>query len=168
MTSLTFLSITASLACIAAPALAEQGPIIVAAAPETQQWLNEVADTLNDRMSSGTGISKIQRHDGVVQIIFESGPDGRPVNAEYLTKSGNFHLDRSAWRAVAGLTNLRNLPAEFAGRTAFQANIVLASSERSYERQMEELDRRQSEQRLASSGRLGQVLAFNTVVRPAG
>jgi hypothetical protein len=162
------LSISASLACMAAPALAERDPIIVAAEPETQSWLDEVSRTLNGRMESGTGIANAQRRDGVVQITFESGPDGRPIHAEYLSKSGNFQLDRSAWRAVAGLKNLRDLPPAYAGRTAFQANIIHASSERSYERQMEVLAGREDAQRLASSGRKTEVLAINAVVRPAG
>lgn len=97
---------------------------------------------------------------GIVQVLFECGPDGKPTNISYYRKDNNRDVNRLAVRAVSKIRTMHPLPSGLSAGQQYMANIIIAHDRFEYEGLSKELNR--SEQlRIAAAKGSNKVFAFN-------
>lgn len=97
---------------------------------------------------------------GIVQVLFECGPDGKPTNISYYRKDNDQDVNRLAVRAVSKIRTMHPLPRGLSEDQQYMANIIIARDRFEYEGFSKELKR--SEQlRIAAAKGSNKVFAFN-------
>lgn len=153
MTRTLVLTLGVALAVSAVPALSKMQEIVVSADSA------EVAVSRDlDRQLAAAARFDQAHGDGYAIVRFHRGEDGRPANVTFYRRSGVFSVDRLARNAVRRLGRDGGLPDTGAANQPFQANIVLATSERSYRKLAADLTSAE-QRRLASSPKERAVVA---------
>ncbi len=100
---------------------------------------------------------------GIVQVLFECGPDGKPTNISYYRKDNDGDVNRFAVRAVSKIRTMHPLPHGVSEKQQYMANIIIAGNYLEYEDLSKELNR--SEQsRIAASKGSNKIFAFNQTI----
>lgn len=155
-----------TLACGAIPVSAKQEKIVVSASP-VDLWKSAIGRNLDRELGR---IDFFDRHgpvDGIVQVRFECDETGKPANLAVIRKSGNSVVDRQVVRAVSRLTTLHPLPEGISHGQLFQANVILASDRKRYERLSRQLKEEEAERLAASSSHDRRVVALSLTQGPA-
>ena len=135
-----------ALGSAAAPALSKNEPIVVSAAGVEEM----VSRDLNRALEEAARFGRHPHGDGYAMVRFTRSADGKPENISFYRRSGGFGVDRLAKAAVKRLGSRGGLPDTGVANQPFQANIVLATSELSFEELAADLERVEKH-RLASS-----------------
>ncbi len=160
------IAMAAALVAVASPTLS-QDQIVVGATPTQENWVQSVGTGLNAALEADNILSVRPFRDGIVSIRFQANYDGRPTNIRMIEKSGDVWLDRAASNAVESLSSLRPLPVTMPEGQVFQANIIGANSQGSYERLLKRLERNEARRRIASTSE-AKVVALNLSLRSDG
>lgn len=146
----------------------EQVVIASAHAPSVTHWAGMVGSKISNRMVYPRQIGRFATPEGTAAIEFNCGSDGRPKSVVLVRSSGDGHLDRSALRAIEGITGLHPLPAQLASGVTVRANLIYASDEATFARLQKDL--RRDEARLAAQDRKAgrQLVVLDTGIRTQG
>jgi hypothetical protein len=148
---------------LAGPAIAGQpgNDIEVSAPTSVAAWRDTLARNLDYnldneiRQSTMTGSVPT----GMASIRFTSGENGKPEGIEFTRKAGDRRLNSMAKDVVEEMT-LYPLPAGMDGAQVFIANIVVASDDKSLDRDLAALrDEAQRQNRMAAGA--ARPIAFN-------
>lgn len=146
----------------ASPALSGPREIVVS----SDSAVAEVSHDLGRQLDLAARQMRKTHGDGYAIVRFERGEDGRPANVTFYRRSGSPSVDRLARTAVRRLGGGGGLPDTGVAKQAYQANIVLATSEESARELTADLVRAEK-QRLASSAAERTVLALSAGARIA-
>lgn len=116
---------------VAAPAVAQDGVLIVSQSAMTQWQEARTKELdrllLDDRGQFGRPLA------GIVQISFTLDENGRPAEIETVHNSAGIAAHRLARWAVSKMRDLDDVPAAQGGDVRFQANMIFADNERDRE-----------------------------------
>lgn len=140
----------------AAPALSAPKEIVVS----SDSAVAELSQDLDRQLDFAARDMRKSHGDGYAIVRFERGEDGRPANVTFYRRSGSASVDRLARSAVRRLGAKTGLPVTGVANQTYQANIVVANSERSHRALVAGLVRAEK-QRLASSPAESTVLALS-------
>ena len=155
MTRTIGFTLALAIAASAVPAASKSDPIVVSG--ETVGA--SLSRDLDRQIDAATRFARNSHGDGYAVLNFQRGEDGRPTNITFQRRSGVFSVDRLARTAVRRLGSDRGLPDTGLANQQFQANIVLATSQRSYDVLAADLARSER-RRLASSSSDRKVIAI--------
>ena len=103
------------------------------------------------------------RGTGIVQVLFQCGPDGKPTNISYYRKDNNWDVNRFAVHAVSKIPSMHPLPSGISEGQQYMANIIIARDRFEHEDLSKELNR--SEQlRIAAAKGSNKIFAFNQTI----
>ena len=103
------------------------------------------------------------RGTGIVQVLFQCGPDGKPTNISYYRKDNDRDVNRFAVHAVSRIPTMHPLPGGISEGQQYMANIIIARDRFEYEDLSKELNR--SEQlRIAAAKGSNKIFAFNQTI----
>jgi len=148
-----YLAAAGALSCLAPAYAAQQKPgqpiVVTAAAPTVEQWSARTGRSLERHLRYPAYLLGREANEGLVRVSFWSGEDGAPSAVTLASSSGHGELDSAAMHAVKRIHTLQPLPAGIANDQRFQALILFAKDEGSYDRQMAAL-RDEAKQRNAA------------------
>lgn len=156
------------------PLLALAGALLVTSAPATSQDIvvsaesaavEQISRDLDRNLIAADRPLRQATGEGIAMVRFQRGADGRPVNVEMYHRSGSSSVDRLARRAVSGLGRSTPLPALGGRSQIFQANVIVANSEREFENLSDKLAK--IEKTRLSDPRERAVFAFTASPRKA-
>ena len=103
------------------------------------------------------------RGTGIVQVLFQCGPDGKPTNISYYRKDNDRDVNRFAVHAVSRIPTMHPLPGGISEGQQYMANIIIARDRFEHEDLSKELNR--SEQlRIAAAKGSNKIFAFNQTI----
>ncbi|MFC4295715.1 energy transducer TonB [Novosphingobium tardum] len=139
------MKLTALVALCAIPAVCvpsaakEVHPVIVTGHMNSiAQWSNGMTDKINRNLDFPYEASE-RTADGIVSVAFRCSDEGLPAALKVVRKSGDSRLDRAALRAISRVSTMHPLPVGVGPGQKFQANIIFASSQGEYDRQLRKL-----------------------------
>ena len=150
------LGLALAVGATASPALSGPREIVVS----SDSAVAEVSHDLGRQLDLAARQMRKTHGDGYAIVRFERGEDGRPANVTFYRRSGSASVDRLARSAVRRLGAKTGLPVTGVANQTYQANIVVANSERSHRALVAGLVRAEK-QRLASSPAESTVLALS-------
>lgn len=166
MRKLFFVTLVASLAILPTGIQARQDSIVVSSGRSIKTFVEDVSRDLNRELSRVDIVAPRQQESGVAQVLFECGPDGKPINVRLYNKSG-YWTGLEARRVVSKIRSLHPLPQGLTHDQLFLANIIIAESPHEFRKLSEKMNRLEK-QRLASSSGERKVFAFNLSISPSG
>ena len=119
--------------------------IIVTSQAEMVAWQKDTTRTLNRALETAFTPRSASVSDGIVQVTFDMGADGKPTNLEVIESSANWTAERIAVRAVGRLGDISDVPVTNAQDARFLANIVFADSVEEHAELTRELEKSMSE-----------------------
>lgn len=122
-----------------------------------------VSDVSNDLDRTLNRLSLPVAGTGIVQILFECGPDGKPTNISYYRKANDRDVNRFAVRAVSKISNMHPLPSGISEGQQYMANIIIARDSVEYRDLAKELNRRE-QLRIAAAKGSNKIFAFNKTI----
>lgn len=122
-------------------------------------WQTETTRDLNRALMSKTHSGKLPVRNGIVQVSFTLGEDGRAENIKLYNSTSNFWGERLAKRAVRKLDNLDEVPIQHDGEVKFLANLVFANSVQMQKTLLAKLERAETT-RLASAAPSSQYIVL--------
>lgn len=157
------------------PLIALAGAMLTLAVPATSQEIlvsaesvaiDQVSRELDRNLERAEWPRRQPTGEGFVSVRFLRDADGRPTEVSLYRRSGSSSVDRLARRAVAGLGRTTPLPRLGGREQVFQANIIVAQSERAFDELAMRMERLENA-RLADP-RERAVLAFAAGPRTEG
>lgn len=103
---------------------------------------------------------------GMASVRFRCSDSGQPTAVELTRKSSNRRLNNIAREVVAGIKTLHPLPLGVTADQVFVANVVVASDQKQYDRNMAIL--RDEARRTNAAGMTPQAIAFNVSANSPG
>lgn len=134
MNTLTKLAAATALAAacalpLAAPASAgEKSEDIVVSPAAMEEWQADTTQHLNRGLVFNPTSAKFRPENGIVQVSFTLGADGKADNIELYDSSSNRVAERIAMRAVRKLRNLDEVPVSNPQDAKFLANLIFADN----------------------------------------
>jgi hypothetical protein len=126
-------------------------------------FVGDVNKDLDRALNRSRPVTRAIMGTGIVQVLFECGPDGKPTNISYYRKDQDGDVNRLAVRAVSKIRTMHPLPHGVSENQQYMANIIIASNYLEYEDLSKELNR--SEQsRIAVSKGSNKIFAFNQTI----
>ena len=113
--------------------------IIVTSQAEMAAWQKGATVSLNRSLASATDAPSALISDGIVQIAFVMGADGKPTDLEVISSDANWVAERAAKRAVRRLGDISDVPVVNAKDARFLANIVFADDAQEHAELMSEV-----------------------------
>jgi len=134
-----FLAAAGALSFLAPGHAAQQKPqqpiVVTATAPTMDQWSARTGRSLERHLRYPAYIAGREPNDGLVRVSFLSNEIGAPSAVTLARSSGHGELDRAALHAVKRIDTLRPFPAGIGDNQRFQALILFAKDQQSYDRQ---------------------------------
>ncbi len=119
----------------ATPAMAGgDEPIVVQSKAAMEQWQKQTTRDLNRTLAFSPTSGKLRADNGIVQISFTLGADGKAENIELYDRSANLTAVRIAKRAVRKLGTLDEVPVKNRAQARFLASIIFADNADIHER----------------------------------
>lgn len=103
--------------------------IVVTSRVEMKAWQNEATRQLDRALRSSPIERTASPSEGIVQVAFTLGADGRADNIEVVSNSANWVARKSAVHAVRRLSNLDSVPVTNRRGAQFLANLIFADDE---------------------------------------
>lgn len=155
----------ASALSLLAPAYAAQQqskkPIVVTATPFTvDQWVARTTKSLESHLNYPAYLLGREPNEGVARVRFRCSEDGTPSAVTLDGTSGHRELDNEALRAVSRIRTLHPLPDGITHDQQFQAVVLFARTQASYDRQVASI-RDEAMQRNALAARGGAPMAVS-------
>ncbi len=156
MNSLTKLAASSAFALMlslpaATPALAGgDEPIVVQSKPAMAEWREKTTRDLNRALSHRPSSARLRPNNGIVQVSFTLGEDGRADNIKLYKSGANWIAERLAKRAVRKLDTLDEVPVANRAKARFLASIIFADNAHIHDRLAAEL-KKSERTRLASA-----------------
>jgi TonB family protein len=139
--------------------------IVVVAAPITfARWSGNVTRRIENNLTYPTVFGKLDPT-GIVSVAFSCSEEGLPTTVSLYRTSGNRGLDRAAMRAVRQIKTLHPMPKAFRSNQKFVANILFATSQDNFDKQVRLL-RSDASRRNAGHTGDGQLITLNIGSRP--
>lgn len=133
---------------------------VVVGGRSVDQFVEDVSQNL-DRVLNHSSLKNMPvRGTGVAQVLFQSGPDGKPINISFYRKDNDQDVNRLAARAVSKIRTMYPLPSGISEDQQYMANIIVARDYLEYLDFSEDLDRSERA-RIAASTDSHKILAFN-------
>jgi TonB family protein len=152
-----------------APAHAHQTKkqtIVVTGTPITlDRWVKRTSGQLEQNLHYPAYLMGREPNQGIVRVRFLCSEDGRPSGVAVAQSSGFHELDDAAMRAVRGIRSLHPLPEGLTHDQRYQAVVLFATNQASYDRQVAAL-RNEARRQLVSTGSASPDIAI-TVALPA-
>ncbi|GMN03516.1 energy transducer TonB [Erythrobacter sp. MTPC3] len=146
------LAATASLT-FAAPAFAgepkEQTSIVVRSAAAMEKWQDETTKDLNRALGHAPIRQTMVPNEGIVEVAFTLGADGRAENVEVLKGKGNWAARKAATYAVTRLRSLSDVPVSAPKDVRFIASIIFADDRAAHRKLAEQVQQKRAAQRFA-------------------
>jgi periplasmic protein TonB len=165
MKKLLFVALATSLAVSPTGIHAQEDGIVVSSGRSVDDFVNDVSRDLDRELNRIDISSPRHLENGVAQVLFECGPDGKPINVRLYKKSG-FWTGLKARRVVSKIRSLHPLPQGVSHDQLYLANIIIADSPREFEELSEELEQLEK-QRIASAKDGRKIFAFNLSKSPS-
>ncbi|WP_379923135.1 hypothetical protein [Erythrobacter sp. R86502] len=165
MKKLLFVAFATSLVFSATVIHAQQGGIVVSSGRSVDDFVNDVSRDLDRQLKRIAITSSRQHGNGVAQVLFECGPDGKPINVRMYKKSG-FWTSLEARSVVSKIRSLHPLPQGITHDQLYLANIIIADSPREFQKLSEKLEQLEK-QRIASATGDRKIFAFNLSKSPS-
>ena len=159
MKKLLFVAFATSLAVCPTSIHAQQDGIVISAGRSVDDFGADVSRHLDRQLDRIDNSSPWQQESGVAQVLFECGPDGKPINVRMYKKAG-FWTDLKARKVVSKIRSLHPLPQGVTQDQLFLANIIIANSPQEFQELSEKLNVLEK-QRIASSKGDRKIFAFN-------
>ncbi|MEL6877845.1 MAG: hypothetical protein AAGL68_07080 [Pseudomonadota bacterium] len=127
----------------ASPALAGDDDQLVVVQPQAamEEWQKDTTRDLNHALSFQPTSNRFRVDNGIVQVSFTLGADGRADNIKLYNSSSNMIGERLAKRAVRKLDTLADVPVKNKQNVKFLANMIFADNEDIKERLMAKLEK---------------------------
>jgi hypothetical protein len=136
---------------------------VVIGARSLDRFVGDVNRDLDRGLNRSTPRDQPVLGTGIVQVLFECGPDGKPTNISYYRRDNDGDVNRLAVRAVSRIRTMHPLPSGISENQQYMANIIIAGDYYEYEDLSKELNR--SEQsRIAASKGSNKIFAFNQTI----
>ncbi len=126
-------------------------------------FVSNVNEDLNRTLNRSTPRTEPVLGTGIVQVLFECGPDGKPTNISYYRKDDNRGVNRLGMRAVSKIRTMHPLPRGVSENQQYMANIIVASNYLEYVDLSKELNRSEKS-RIAASKGSNKIFAFNQTI----
>lgn len=126
--------------------------IIVTSQAEMTAWQKDATRTINRSLAHAQTSRSATISDGIVQVTFDMGANGKPANVEVFSSNANWMAERVAKRAVHRLGDISDVPVLNADNARFLANIVFARTPEQHAELMAELKKSTSEGFAAGEG----------------
>ena len=97
---------------------------------QLDRWSQEAQASLSKGLVKHRPSGMPSEPEGVTDVVFTVGQDGRPARVSVLHSSGHKALDRRAVAAVRGIQTRSPAPSQLAGGQEAVARIVIASGDR--------------------------------------
>jgi len=116
---------------------AKKAPIIVTGTAITlDNWIHRTSGQLEQNLQYPNYLMGREPSEGVVRVRFACSDDGTPAAVTLAQSSGHAELDSAAMRAVRDIRSLHPLPDGLAHDQQYQAVVLFAASQPSYDRQI--------------------------------
>lgn len=126
--------------CITAQAQAKQQQrptiVVVGNAPTLEQWSKHTGKMLGNNLRYPFYPAGFKPNEGIVRVKFQCSDNGAPTSVSLADSSGFHDLDRAALRGVSHIRSLHPLPEGMSSNQRYQAVVLFAADQRSYDRQM--------------------------------
>lgn len=133
---------------------------VVVGGRSVDQFVEDVSTNL-DRLLNRSSLTDMPvMGTGFAQVLFQSGPDGKPINISFYRKDDDVGVNRLAARAVSKIGSMYPLPSGISEDQQYLVNIIVARDYLEYLNLSEDLDRSERA-RLAASTDSHKILAFN-------
>ena len=103
------------------------------------------------------------RGTGIVQVLFQCGPDGKPTNISYYRKDNDRDVNRFAVHAVSRIPTMHPLPGGISEGQQYMANIIIARDRFELDNLSKELNRSEKS-RIAAAKGSNKIFAFNQTI----
>ena len=103
------------------------------------------------------------RGTGIVQVLFQCGPDGKPTNISYYRKDNDRDVNRFAVHAVSRIPTMHPLPGGISEGQQYMANIIIARDRFELDNLSKELNRSEKS-RIAAAKGSNKIFAFNQAI----
>lgn len=154
--------IAASVAFLPAQAHQTKKAIVVTGESITlNNWVHRTSGQLERNLQYPNYLMGREANEGVVKVRFACSDDGTPAAVTLAQSSGHHDLDNAAMRAVRGIRSLHPLPNGLAHDQQYQAIVLFAASQPSYDRQIAAL--RDEARQMASAGGASPSVAITLV-----
>ena len=140
--------------------------IVVSSGRSIGNFVEDVAYDINRELNRPQLRPAYSEGSGVSQVLFECGPDGKPVNLKMYHKAGSPAVDRAARRAVSKIRSLHPLPQGVGQDQLYLANIIIAENQSQYDDLAKELNQREA-RRIAAAKGDRKIFAFNLGASPS-
>ncbi len=146
---------------LAAPVAAgeKSDDLVVRPVDAMDEWQKETTRDLNRALAFAPGATKVRPDNGIVQMTFTLGANGKAENIKLYNSSANLMAERIARRAVRKLDNLDQVPVRDKSEVKFLANMIFADNEDIKERLMAKLEKSENA-RLARANADGDYVSF--------
>jgi len=129
------LALGLSLPLLASPAIAgDQDRIEVTSQSEMKRWQKSATRKLDNALRQAPGRRSAVPGNGIVQIAFRMGEDGRPEQLKVHSNSADWTAVWMARYAVKRLGDLSDVPVGDAQGRKFLANIIFAADRNQYDK----------------------------------
>jgi TonB family protein len=120
----------------AAPQQPKKAIVVTAKAPTVDQWAALTSRSLENHLRYPAYLLGRGPNEGTVRVRFRCSEDGAPSAVTLAETSGHRELDNEALRAVGKIRTLHPLPDGITHDQQFQAVVLFARDQASYERQI--------------------------------
>ena len=103
------------------------------------------------------------RGTGIVQVLFQCGPDGKPTNISYYRKDNDRDVNRFAVHAVSRIPTMHPLPGGISEGQQYMANIIIARDRFELDNLSKELNHSEKS-RIAAAKGSNKIFAFNQTI----
>ena len=136
---------------------------VVIGARSLDKFVGDVSKDLDRTLNRSRPRAQPVIGTGIVQVLFECGPDGKPTNISYYRKDNERDVNRFAVHAVSKIRTMHPLPSGISEGQRYMANIIIARDWVEYKDLSKELNR--SEQlRIAAAKGSNKIFAFNQTI----